>query len=153
MWSVTFGTSRRLVYEGRVKENRFTALNHSTLPMPSADAKQAKKPVDRRRRRHARYRGDFRVSVSHLLGDEYQKIEGHCRDLSEAGIGIILAAELNGGEVVGLSFLLPGAPHPFEVRAVVRHRRGYQYGFEFLSLSPEQRDLLESFFKGLQPVD
>ncbi len=54
--------------------------------MPTADAKRAKKPVDRRRRRHPRYRGDFQVSVSHLLGNEYQKIEGHCRDLSVAGI-------------------------------------------------------------------
>ncbi len=121
--------------------------------MPSADAKQAKKPVDRRRRRHPRYRGDFQVSVSHLLGNEYQKIEGHCRDLSIAGIGIILAAELGEGEVVGLSFLLPGAAVGWDVRAVVRHRRGYQYGFEFLSLSPEQRDQLDNFFKGLQPVD
>jgi len=121
--------------------------------MPSADAKRATKSVDRRRRRHPRYRGDFRVSVSHLLGDEYQTIEGHCRDLSEAGIGIILAAELNSGEVMGLGFLLPGEAVGFDVRAVVRHRRGYQYGFEFLSLSPEQRDLLERFFKGLQPLD
>jgi hypothetical protein len=54
---------------------------------------------------------------------------------------------------MGLGFLLPGEAVGFDVRAVVRHRRGYQYGFEFLSLSPEQRDLLERFFQGLQPVD
>ncbi|MGA7358009.1 MAG: PilZ domain-containing protein [Candidatus Sulfotelmatobacter sp.] len=121
--------------------------------MPSSDVKRTMHPADRRRRRHPRYRGDFRVSVTHLLGDEYQKLEGHCRDLSAAGIGIILAAELDGGEVVGLSFLLPEAAHPWDVRAVVRHRRGCQYGFEFLSLTQEQRDLLESFLKGLEPVD
>lgn len=121
--------------------------------MPSSDVKRTTNPADRRRRRHPRYRGDFRVTVTHLLGDEYQKLEGHCRDLSAAGIGIILAAELDGGEVVGLSFLLPEAAHPWDVRAVVRHRRGCQYGFEFLSLTQEQQDMLEGFLKGLEPVD
>jgi predicted GNAT superfamily acetyltransferase len=87
------------------------------------------------------------------LGDRYQKLEGRCRDLSAAGIGIILAAELNGGEVVGLSFALPGAALTWDVRAVVRHRRGFQYGFEFLSLIDKQRDLLESSLKGLDPID
>jgi hypothetical protein len=120
--------------------------------MPSSDPKQAMKPSDRRRRRHARYRGDFRVSVSHL-GDEYQKVEGHCRDLSAAGIGILLAADLNGGEVVSLRFLLPGAAVGWDVRAVVRHRRGYQYGFEFLSLTEDQRTALENYLQSLKPAD
>jgi hypothetical protein len=96
---------------------------------------------------------DFRVTVSHLLGDKYLKLEGHCRDLSEAGIGILLAAELNGGEVVGLSFLLPGSPLAWEVRAVVRYRRGYQYGFEFLSLTAAQHATLKGYVKNLKPAD
>jgi len=93
------------------------------------------------------------VTVSHLLGDKYQKLEGHCRDLSEAGIGILLAAELDGSEVTGLSFLLPGLEISWEVRAVVRYRRGYQYGFEFLSLSREQHETLKGYLKGREPVD
>lgn len=91
--------------------------------------------------------------MSHLLENRYQKLEGHCRDLSEAGIGILLAAELNGGEVVGLGFSMPGAAHPWEVRGVVRYRRGYQYGFEFLSLSAEQQESLSNHFQGLEPMD
>lgn len=109
--------------------------------------------ADRRRRRHARYRGDFRITVSHLLGSHYQKLEGHCSDLSEAGIGVLLAAELSGGEVAGLSFSLPGSGLPWEVRAVVRYRRGYHHGFEFLSLTGAQQDSLKSYLKGLEPVD
>jgi hypothetical protein len=91
--------------------------------------------------------------VSHLLGNHYQKLEGHCRDLSEAGIGILLAAELNGGEVTGLSFSLPGSNLPWELRAVVRYRRGYQYGFEFLSLTSEQQEVLKSYVEGLEALD
>lgn len=91
--------------------------------------------------------------MSHLLGNNYQKIEGHCRDLSQAGIGILLAAELDGGEVAGLSFSLPGSATRWEVRAVVRYRRGYHYGFEFLSLTGEHRGLLGSYLKTLEPID
>jgi c-di-GMP-binding flagellar brake protein YcgR len=121
--------------------------------MPASTPKPATDPIDRRRRRHPRYRGDFRVTVSYLLGNDYQKIEGHCRDLSEAGIGILLAAELNGGEVAGLSFSLPGAALPWEVRAVVRYRRGYHYGFEFLALKGEQKEALRNYVEGLEPSD
>src|SRR5271157_4424521 len=100
--------------------------------MPSSTPKRAANSVDRRRRRHPRYRTDFRLSVSHLLGDHYQKIEGHCRDVSEAGVGILLAAELSIGEVVDLCVTFPESGNMWELRAVVRYRRGYQYGFEFL---------------------
>jgi hypothetical protein len=93
------------------------------------------------------------VTVSYLLENQYQNLEGHCRDLAEAGIGILLAAELNNGEVTGLSFLLPGAGLPWAVRAVVRYRRGYHYGFEFLSLTDEQQEALKRHLKGLKPAD
>lgn len=121
--------------------------------MPSSNAKPALKPLDRRRRRHPRYRDDFRVTVNHLLENQYHKIEGHCRDLSKAGIGIILAAELDGGAVVGLSFTLSGSALPWEIRAVVRYRRGYQYGFEFLTLTDEQHCFLEGYLKGREAID
>jgi hypothetical protein len=91
--------------------------------------------------------------VSYLLGNHYQKLEGHCRDLSEAGIGLLLATELNAGEVAGLSFQLRGSALPWEVRAVVRYRRGYHYGFEFLSLTSDQQASLNSYVNGLEPID
>jgi c-di-GMP-binding flagellar brake protein YcgR len=121
--------------------------------MSSSKPELALSHPDRRRRRHPRYRSDFRIAVSHLLASQYQRIQGHCRDLSEAGIGILLAAELNVGEVAGLNFLLPGSTTPWEVRAVVRYRRGYHYGFEFLSLKSEQQESLKSYVKGLEPMD
>jgi hypothetical protein len=124
----------------------------SSRHMPASTPKPARNQSDRRRRRHPRYFADFRVGVSYLLENQYQNLEGHCRDLAEAGIGILLAAELNSGEVAGLSFLLPGSAVPWEVRAVVRYRRGYQYGFEFLSLTGEQQESLKSYIKGLEPT-
>jgi hypothetical protein len=121
--------------------------------MSASTPKPAAKKTDRRRRRHPRFRADFRVTVSYLLGNQYQKLEGHCGDLSEAGIGILLATEMNVGEVVGLNFSLPGSFLSWQVRAVVRYRRVYQYGFEFLSLTEEQQALLDNHFDGLEPID
>jgi hypothetical protein len=121
--------------------------------MPASTPKAAKNQKDRRRRRHPRYQCDFRVTVNYLLGNSYQKLGGHCRDLSEAGIGILLAAELNVSEVVGLSFSLPGSTLQWDVRAVVRYRRGYHYGFEFLSLPHKEQEALKSYLSGLQVLD
>jgi hypothetical protein len=87
------------------------------------------------------------------LGNQYQKVEGHCRDLSEAGIGILLAAELSGGDVAVLNFSLTGTEQPWDVRAVVRFRSRYHYGFEFLSLTSDQQASLKSYLNGLQRVD
>lgn len=121
--------------------------------MPASTPKTEKKQIDRRRRRHARYRADFLVTVSYLLGNQYQKLEGHCRDLSEAGIGILLATDLSIGEVAGFSFQLPGSEARWEVRAVVRYRRGYHYGFEFLALTSDHQASLNNYFNGLEPID
>ena len=121
--------------------------------MPASTSKPATQKIDRRRRRHPRYRADFLVTVSYLLGNHYQKIEGRCRDLSEAGIGILLAAELSAGEVAGLNFSLPGSVLSWEVRAVVRYRRGYHYGFEFLALTLDHQASLNNCFNGLEPMD
>jgi hypothetical protein len=126
-------------------------LPNGQSSMTASNAKSAMKP-DRRRRRHPRYLGQFGVGVTVLLGNRYEKLDGHCKDLSTAGIGILLAAEMNPGEVVGLSFTIPGAA-PWEIRAVLRYRRGYHYGFEFLSLLAEQQQTLDNYLKNLTPID
>ncbi len=120
--------------------------------MTAPTRKQAVESIERRRRRHPRYRDKFRVIVSYLA-NHYQKLDGHCSDLSVAGIGILLATEMNSGEVVGLSFSLPGSDVLWELRAVVRFRRGYHYGFEFLSLTNEQQESLKSYLSGLTRID
>lgn len=106
----------------------------------------------RRLRRHARYRSSFPVEVTLLTEGAYRQLAAHCKDLSEAGIGVLLAAELTLGEVASLNFSLPGAP-TWELRAVLRHRRGYHYGFEFFSLSQDQTEGLTTYLKGLDRAD
>jgi hypothetical protein len=121
--------------------------------MPSQPGKATTSAPDRRLRRHPRYRCDFAVGVTLFAGKHYQKLNAHCKDLSEAGMGTILAAELASGEVVSLSFSLPGSNQHWDVKAVLRHRRGYHYGFEFLSLAAERVDVLKAFVQSRERAD
>lgn len=121
--------------------------------MTAPTQKRTADAVDRRRRRHSRFRAEFTVIATYLEANDYRKLEGHCRDLSEAGMGLLLATEMNIGEVVGLSFSLPGSATGWELRGVVRYRRGYHYGFEFLSLTPGQRESLKTYLGTLDPAD
>jgi c-di-GMP-binding flagellar brake protein YcgR len=112
----------------------------------------------RRERRYPRYRCNFPVTVGAFLGEKHRKLEGHCKDLSLAGMGLLLGADLPVGEVVSLSFALFGSDGAksspsWDISAILRHRRGYHYGFEFLSLTKEQTAQLGRFVTGLERVD
>jgi hypothetical protein len=112
-----------------------------------------KRPPDRRHRRYPRFRSEFPVRVTLLSGEEHQHLDAHCKDLSKAGIGVLIAAELHLGEVASLGFSIPGVAETWDVRAVLRHRRGYHYGFEFLSLSEQQCKSLGSHLPSLERAD
>lgn len=88
-----------------------------------------------------------------LAGSERHDLEGHCRDLSEAGIGILIAADLTMSEVVSLRFSLPTQTESWVLRAVLRYRRGYHYGFEFLSIAPAQIEILKGYLTTLKRAD
>lgn len=81
----------------------------------------------------------------------YVQLQGQSQDLSEAGIGVLLAEEIRVGDVVTLGFTL--SPVLFELRAVVRHRRACRYGLEFLGLNAEQKSRIGAFIKDLPSAD
>jgi c-di-GMP-binding flagellar brake protein YcgR len=121
--------------------------------MSSAPQKAHTAAPNRRQRRYPRYRCEFPVEVSLFHDEGRQLLTAHCRDLSEAGIGVLVAAELTPGEVASMQFNLPGLPQAWDMRAVLRHRRGYHYGFEFLSLSRQQAQTLRDYLPSLPRAD
>jgi len=64
---------------------------------------------------------------------------GRTKDISEGGLGATVAGELRTDDPVELEFYLPGKLSPVKIMAEVRYRQGFQYGFQFLDTSPEQR--------------
>jgi len=104
-------------------------------------------------RRYPRFRVDFPVEVTLFDEGAYRRHRAQCKDLSEAGIGLLIASQFELGEVASLSFTPPGTSQVWDLSAVLRHKRGYHYGFEFLSLLSEQKEILKLSLKGLDSAD
>jgi PilZ domain-containing protein len=62
-------------------------------------------------------------------------LKGRSVDLSESGVAAMLAIEVPLGEVVELGFVLPGGP--VTIRALVRQKNAFRYGFEFVDSASE----------------
>jgi c-di-GMP-binding flagellar brake protein YcgR len=94
-------------------------------------------------RRYPRFGVDARISV--FCAGQRRPHQGRTLGISEAGISAVLAADLEVGENVSLEFTLPSSTPSLAVRAVIRNRTGARYGFEFLTLSEQQRTLITKF--------
>ena len=108
-----------------------------------ATTAQAHSTASHKPRRYRRFPLDARICLSRP-GQRYP-LYGRTLGISEAGISALLAADLDPGVTVHLEFALPSHPKPLAVRAIVRNGSGARYGFEFLSLSEEQRQAISAF--------
>ncbi len=86
------------------------------------------------RRGGPRWPIDELLKLTRRAGSKDVAVYGRVRDVGEKGLGAVIAEEVLVGEAVRLRFDLPERKG-FEVQAVVRYRRGFHYGFEFLHIS------------------
>ncbi len=84
----------------------------------------------------------LRVNTLHHGNQPWQ--HGRIRDISEAGMGAVIPCSLTVGEQVALEFSLEDG-HEGSVTAVVCHRQGFYYGFEFVSIGPSLRKAIARF--------
>jgi hypothetical protein len=90
-------------------------------------------------RRHPRFKLDANLKIrSRSEG----LLSGYALDLSESGMAAMLVMEVAIGEVVDLDFELPLGP--VSVRAVVRERSAFRYGFQFVQPNPAHRQIVEA---------
>jgi len=91
---------------------------------------------------------DFRVRVSAATSDRPLIVHGRTRDLSFGGIGLHLTRELPEGTRAIITVRTSAVPknkpqassvHEFHLPAVLRHRKGFRCGFQFVRLSPEAK--------------
>ena len=94
-------------------------------------------------RRFPRYRLDVRIEATVFRDGATTTLWGRTSELGPDGVGATLTRELQVGEVVSVEFPVPVAPHVVKVRAIVRYHQGLHCGFEFLTLSAEQRRILD----------
>ena len=80
-------------------------------------------------------------------------IPGRAVTLGELGLGLVLAGELHPGDSVGIEFRLPDAGGPFRLKAIVRYQALLHCGLEFVSLTSEQRTLIEHWTRKRSAAD
>lgn len=91
-------------------------------------------------RRWARLRIHVPVTLVLRKQDKTQFVQGRGQDLNEGGIGIFAGTELRLGEIIEISFTPPYQGNPMMARAIVRNRRGYTYGMEFVTETPADHE-------------
>jgi TonB family protein len=85
------------------------------------------------------------VTVSRLGITE--TLPGRSLNLCESGIGAVLAGKLLPGETVGVEMQLAPETAPLRTNAKVRYEDKLRYGFEFLSMTEEQRAAIQDWVK------
>ena len=84
-----------------------------------------------------------------------ENLPGRCTDLSETGVGAVIAGELVPDQQVAVELRLPNVGVPVRARALVRYQSRLRCGLEFVGLSAEQREMIRYWVyrSASQPVD
>jgi TonB family protein len=104
----------------------------------------ARSPVleEARERGFPRHRTNVPLDLIALRSGLPENLPGRCTDISEAGVGAVVAGELAAGEQVAVELRLPNVAVPVRARALVCYQSRLRCGFEFVGLSVEQREMI-----------
>lgn len=78
-----------------------------------------------------------------------ETLHGRTKDLGEGGLGATIPGNITSGEIVELEFQLSAGSEPLRLKAELRYRQGFQYGFRFLHATAEQRELIRNATQNL----
>ncbi len=100
-------------------------------------------PVYRTMRRWPRSKIRVPVTLIVRKADKTVFVQARGQDLNEGGIAVFAGTELRIGEIVEISFTPPYQGQPLIARTIIRNRRGYTYGMEFLAQSKDDAAQVE----------
>jgi c-di-GMP-binding flagellar brake protein YcgR len=93
-------------------------------------------------RRYPRYEIDTELHVTIPGIEQRRTMRGRSLNISEAGMAGVFVSVWGVGVPVHLEFSVPVVSSPVRVGGIVRSQSGYRYGFEFVDLSPTQREVI-----------
>jgi len=111
----------------------------------SAAATKAQVEAHIKQRRASRKPLSVPVDLTVLRSGIPCSMPGRSVNLSEVGVGIVLAGELPLGNPVGLELRLPNSDEPLYIKAVVRYQGPLSCGLEFIGLSAEQQTAIRNW--------
>src|SRR2546425_4350025 len=94
------------------------------------------------RRRYQRYEIDTQLHVVMLGLEQRGTLRGRALNISEAGIAGVFVMVWDVGTPVHLEFSVPVTSSPVRVGGLVCSHSGYRYGFEFVDLNHDQREII-----------
>lgn len=95
------------------------------------------------RRRLPRFRMQAPLDVMVSRAGATDVVPGRAINVSERGIGAVVAGELLPGETVGVEVRVPSLKSPVRTHAIVRYQDKLRCGLEFAPATPEQRDAVQ----------
>jgi c-di-GMP-binding flagellar brake protein YcgR len=125
-------------YPEKCKEEENKGYDYSTVfwGPDMDDTRRELNPSVTKRRRFPRYKLDTIIRVTEVHSGLLHTVKGRSREISEGGMGGILAGELSSGQTVLVEFPLPAARQELTMRALVHRHSTSHYGFEFVQTSP-----------------
>lgn len=84
-----------------------------------------------------------------------ENLPGRCTDISEVGVGAVIAGEMPAGQQVAIELRLPNVGVPVRARALVRYQSQFRCGLEFLGLPAEQKEMIRYWIyrSSAKPLD
>jgi chromosome condensin MukBEF complex kleisin-like MukF subunit len=96
-------------------------------------------------RAHSRYLLDLRIVVR-----TKETFIGRTKDIAEGGVGATIPSEIDIGEIVELELQLSEANELLKIKAEVRYRHGFQYGFKFVQITEQQKEMIRRTTRDLR---
>ena len=104
------------------------------------NCEEHERPINRRR--YQRYEIDTQLHVTALGVEQRGAMRGRSLDISEVGIAGVFVTVWDVGSPVHLEFSVPITRSPIRVGGLLRSHSDHRYGFEFVDLNPDQREII-----------
>ncbi len=116
----------------------------SLWPFPRHADKESVSPV-RHMRRYLRRRVDVRIRITTDRAGK-APVFGRCNTIGEGGFGAVLTSEPPDSREVWVEFRSPKLTEELKLKAELRNKQGFQYGFQFITPTPRERSLIMQIF-------
>jgi c-di-GMP-binding flagellar brake protein YcgR len=103
-------------------------------------------------RRWKRFKVDFRVKLQRQDSAKREVLVVRTFELSEGGMSVYASEELELGAQALAELVLPGKSKVMRLRAVVRNRRGFRCGLEFVDITTSERAEISRYLSTLADV-
>ena len=100
-------------------------------------------------RKWKRFKVDVRVRLWRWEEPEETATVVRTYEMSEGGMSVYASETLDAGTVMLVAFALPGAEKGLRIRAVIKNRRGFRCGLEFVDLAPAARQEIVRYLGSL----